>query len=888
MLRREKCNTVRRHEAFKALACARPGGAPGLERDHGDIPRFIARTTRRIGLAAAILCAGSVAAATITISGVSCVAATTNADGSGNVTISCGAAVPGAPVLGAVTPGNTQATIAFSAGSGAAATSYTATCTDGGVTRSTTGSASPLTVSGLTNGSTYTCSVTASNAAGSSSPSASLSVQPHGTTPATAPGAPTIGVATPGDTTASLAFTPPVSDGGSAIDLYQATCTPGATATTPAASPIALSALTNGTTYTCYVRAHNAIGYGPASATVNVTPVLGVGATAPGAPTAVSATAGNGMASIAFTAPAASGGQPILDYTATCTAGSSFIVTGSASPIVVTGLSNNTLYSCTVTARNAVGSSAASAPPATVTPVAPAAGTAPPTMGAPTATALNASISVAFTPDLSGTAHLYRATCGGFTASGLGSPLVVSGLSNGTGYTCTVAAHNAFGWSAESPASASATPAAPTAPSAPPKPTLATAGSGQLNVTFSAPASPGTIGGTTAATITGYTVTCAPSGSNTGASSPITVSGLLNGTSYTCTVKATNSAALTGPDSVASDPVAPVAGTPPGAPTIGTATVTAPTTVSVSYAAGTAGSSATDNYRATCTSSDGGATQTATSGSGTVTPISVASLTAGKTYTCTAAAHNATGWSPESAASNTIVLIVPNAPTIGTATAGNASASVPFTAPGANGGPAIDSYRATCSPGGITGTGAGSPVTVSGLTNGTGYTCTVAAHNVVGYSAESAASNSVTPSSSCTFPVSGTEDAVWSGFNGGTTYPAGGDDFLAVGTTGVALQFVPTANRGVQMSVGVVGPNPAGSADVTISTCAHDFSSEVGGQGIYCKRTNVGDLNTIWISITGTQPNGNECMLTSGGTYYYNIRPHDGTSISKQIGATYQ
>jgi len=87
----------------------------------------------------------------------------------------------------------------------------------------------------------------------------------------------------------------------------------------------------------------------------------------------------------------------------------------------------------------------------------------------------------------------------------------------------------------------------------------------------------------------------------------------------------------------------------------------------------------------------------------------------------------------------------PGAPTIGTATAGDASASVTFTAPTNNGGSAITSYTVTSSPGSLTGTGASSPVTVSGLTNGTAYTFTVTATNATGTGPASAASNSVTP-----------------------------------------------------------------------------------------------------------------------------------------------
>ena len=88
---------------------------------------------------------------------------------------------------------------------------------------------------------------------------------------------------------------------------------------------------------------------------------------------------------------------------------------------------------------------------------------------------------------------------------------------------------------------------------------------------------------------------------------------------------------------------------------------------------------------------------------------------------------------------------IPGAPTIGTATAGNAQASVAFTAPADTGYPTTLSYTATSSPGGLTGTGSASPITVTGLTNETSYTFTVTATNDTGTGPASAASNSVTP-----------------------------------------------------------------------------------------------------------------------------------------------
>jgi hypothetical protein len=91
---------------------------------------------------------------------------------------------------------------------------------------------------------------------------------------------------------------------------------------------------------------------------------------------------------------------------------------------------------------------------------------------------------------------------------------------------------------------------------------------------------------------------------------------------------------------------------------------------------------------------------------------------------------------------------LPDAPTIGTVVAGNAQATVPFTAPSSDGSSAITSYTATSSPEGRTGTlsqsGSGS-ITVTGLTNGSAYTFTVTATNAIGTSAASDASSSIIP-----------------------------------------------------------------------------------------------------------------------------------------------
>ncbi|MES2934906.1 MAG: Ig-like domain repeat protein [Pseudomonadota bacterium] len=181
--------------------------------------------------------------------------------------------------------------------------------------------------------------------------------------------------------------------------------------------------------------------------------------------------------------------------------------------------------------------------------------TAPNTVASTTSlsSSLNPSISgqsVQFTATVSGGAGTATGTVafrdGAATLSGCAAVALVSGSASCSTTVLSVGSH---GMTAQYAGNASYSPstsssltqtvnAPPTAPSAPTNVSV-TAGAGKATFTFSAPASNG------GSTITSYGASCSASGqttrSATGSTAPITVTGLVGGVSYTCSVTATNS-----------------------------------------------------------------------------------------------------------------------------------------------------------------------------------------------------------------------------------------------------------------------------------------------------------------------------------------------------------
>ena len=87
----------------------------------------------------------------------------------------------------------------------------------------------------------------------------------------------------------------------------------------------------------------------------------------PHSPRDVTATAGDGMATVSFKSPKSDGGSPITHYTVKSHPGG-IVARGDRSPITVKGLTNGKAYTFTVTASNSVGTGLDSRPSNSVTP----------------------------------------------------------------------------------------------------------------------------------------------------------------------------------------------------------------------------------------------------------------------------------------------------------------------------------------------------------------------------------------------------------------------------------------------------------------------------------------------------------------------------------------
>ncbi len=435
----------------------------------------------------------------------------------------------------------------------------------------------------------------------------------------------------------------------------------------------------------------------------------------PGAPTigTASATAGaftTGSATVTWTGPAVVVGAPAItsfQIVATPTSGIAPVVTRTgiartALSGTVTGLVNATTYTLRVRAVNLFGPGPLSAPSNAVTPVGLA--TAP---TAVVATRGNTLVNLGWTaPSSDGgspiTGYQVQVRTGATVVrtdliSGTATTAAITGLTNGTAYNFRVRASNANGPGALSLPSNTVTPA--TVPDIPviglatASATATTAGSATL--TWTAPLNGGSA-------ITSYQIVATPTTGTTvtrtgiaAAATSGTVTGLVNGTTYTLQVRAVNNLGSS-PLSAASNPVTPtgVAVTPTSV-----IAVRGDTQVSLSWTApSTNGGAAITSWTVQVRN---GATVVRTDTITGPTPsATITGLTNGTAHNFRVAAVNANGTSPLSVASNSVTpATTPGAPVLGAVTpgapGGALTVTINWTSPASNGGSAISGYSVT-------------------------------------------------------------------------------------------------------------------------------------------------------------------------------------------------
>jgi hypothetical protein len=356
------------------------------------------------------------------------------------------AARPSAVSILDASPNDRSVAITFTPTNSAAAASvqYQGTCQSSVDKHTATGKASPITITGLTNGIRYSCTVTAVDANGTSDPSPAIWITP---------GWPTSNpsmffLLTPGNGSATVAYDLPVEF---VMDPrpWSVTVTCNAAGVPPATTTradsvvdnITITGLQNGVTYSCKYSITSESG-------VAISEQLDVVPGTPVRPMAPNAMPGNGSVTLSFQA-SADNGSPVTGYTATCvaTGQESKTVNGASSPLVVTGLTNGVAYSCNVYGSNALGAGEKSAS-MPMTPGIPAA------VKSITATTTSNSATFSFSPpdsDNGSPITSYTVMCdpvgpSAFTASsGTTSPITLTGLFANWLYQCDLYATNANG-----------------------------------------------------------------------------------------------------------------------------------------------------------------------------------------------------------------------------------------------------------------------------------------------------------------------------------------------------------------------------------------------------------------------------------------------------------
>lgn len=347
--------------------------------------------------------------------------------------------VPDAPILVNVVPGNTTAQVFFNVpyyDGGSPIIEYLVVAQPGGA--SATGTSSPITVTGLTNGTEYAFVVIATNKSGDSLPSnlsSDILIGPQGTVP----DAPIYQDISMNGNEVSLYFAPPDNDGGQPITQYVAISEPGGIEGVSTESPVIVSGLNYNTTYTFKIYAENAIGRSlPSVDSPEETPIG-----FPDAPDITDAVMNNNVATISFTTPN-DNGNPITRYVVIIQPGNG-IAYGQSSPIDVTNLRGGTEYTFTVLAETDIGNGAQSQPSQPLMAVATVPGLATIDNLIPGTESVDVYFSLQDDGGDNITSYTITEINSNFTYTAYQSPYTVTGLTSGTQYLFGIYASNNVG-----------------------------------------------------------------------------------------------------------------------------------------------------------------------------------------------------------------------------------------------------------------------------------------------------------------------------------------------------------------------------------------------------------------------------------------------------------
>ena len=723
-------------------------------------------------------------------------------------------AAPGAPSTVSVSPTDKGVSVSWTAPSntgGSTISGYvvrTHRNTNGewvNQTDYTVTSAAPLkyNVSSLVNGAQYKFTVRAINAQGPGTFYDPAVVA----TPRTIPGAPTGVTAVGGESKVTLSWTAPASNGGAPIDYYEVKYhktgtndSPKDFLPNPTGTTAVIEGLTNGTSYTFHVKAHNEAGFS-GHTTKPATPT-----STPGLPSGLAATADNSSIAFSWQPPTFTGGIAVTGYEVSYSEspdGPWVSASVTATSYTITGLTNGVPYYLRVAAKNSAGTGTPATLPNSVTPR-----TAP---GAPTnviGIPDNGKVTVSWDgplesggSDVTGYVVQFSSNAGitwSVDSSFVSSPStshIVTGLTNGVEYRFRVRARNAA--DLDSAQSIISEPYKPRTTPSQPGVVTGTASNTKVTLSWAAPSNNG------GAEITDYIVEYT---SDNGVTKPVfadgtrattgaEVTGLTNGTAYKFRVKAVNEASISG-GTATNWSVAMTPFTSPGKPSAPSGTA-GNEQVLLTWTAPENGGSAITSYVVDYSANDGAtwaSVTTSSSPSHTVT-----GLQNGYSYIFRVTAQNAAGAGSVSDDSQAVTpRTVPSTPAAPTAEARNASALVSWSAP-SDGGSAITDYEVQFSfNNGSSWTTFSDSVstdnstTVTGLTNGTKYVFRVRAINAANPSGWSDKSSVVTPYTSPGAPGKPT----------GTAKDAS-----------VTLTWTPAVNNGSTVSNHVVYYSVAGAND---------------------------------------------------------------------------